>query len=266
MYLQFFFQHDISDPYPFCIKSDWEPSTPTDLNLVAYHNETLTNTELPRPDNLTEEEWEALHELEKVKNIVIKPADKGGSIVVMSRTDHDNKVRALLNNKNHYALIDSNPLPKLINDIVTYTTHLFYSGRIDSDTFNFMSLDSSCRMSYFYILLKIHKPCTPGRPIVSSCEYPTSQISAFVDHFLQQIIVHIPSYLKDSTHFLSKVLNFKEIPDKCLLVTCDVISLHTNIRQDEGINTAIHWIDNYRHSPILYPCKFCIQATFKFRP
>ena len=36
-------------------------------------------------------------------------------------------------------------------------------------------------------------------------------------------------------------------PDKCLLVTCDVISLYTNILQDEGINTAIHWIDNCRH-------------------
>ena len=35
--------------------------------------------------------------------------------------------------------------------------------------------------------------------------------------------------------------------DKHFLVTCDVISLCTNIPQDEGINTAIHWIDNYRH-------------------
>ena len=110
-----------------------------------------------------------------------------------------------------------------------------------------MSPDSSCRMSYFYILSRIHKPSIPGRPIVSSCGYPTSQISAFVDHFLHQIVVYIPSYLKDSTHFLSKVLNLRNIPDKCLLVTCDVISLYTNIPQDEGINIAIHWIDNYRH-------------------
>ena len=153
----------------------------------------------------------------------------------------------MLNNKNHYALTDSNPLPKLINDIVTNTTHLFLSDRIDSDTFKFMSPDSSCRMSYFYILPEIHKSSIPGRPVMSSCEYLTSQISAFVDHFLQQIVVHIPSYLKDSTHFLSKVLNFSNIPDKCLLVTCDVISLYTNIPQDEGINTAIYWIDNYRH-------------------
>ena len=131
--------------------------------------------------------------------------------------------------------------------MVTYITHLLLSGRIDSDTFKFMSPDLSCRMSYFYILPKIHKPSIPGRPIVSSCGYPTSQISAFVDHFLQQIVVYIPSYLKDLTQILSKVLNLRNIPDKCLLVTCDVISLYTNIPQDEGINIAIHWIDNYRH-------------------
>ena len=155
----------------------------------------------------------------------------------MNRTDHDNKVRALLNNRNNYALTNSNPLPKLINEIVTYTTHLFLLGRIDSDTFKFMSPDSSCCLSYFYSLPKIYKPSMSGRPIVSSSKYPTSQISAFVDHFLQQIIVHIPSYLKDSTHFLSKVLNFKKVSDKCLFVTCDVISLYTNIPKDERINT-----------------------------
>ena len=280
MYLQFFFQHDISDPHPFCIKSDWEPPTPTNPNLVAYHNEieiailslmtnqAITNTELPKPDNLTEQEWKALHELEKIKNIVIKPADKGGGIVVMNRTDYDNKVRALLNNENHYALTDSNPLPKLINGIVSYTTHLFLSGRIDSDTFKFMSPDSSCRTSYFYILPKLYKPNIPGTPIVSSCEYPTSQILAFVDQYLQQIVVHIQSYLKDSTHSLSKVLNFKKIPNKCLLVTCDVISLYTNIPQDEGINTAIHWIDNYRHilpsySPANSVFKQCLNFVLK---
>ena len=145
----------------------------------------------------------------------------------MNRTDHDNNVRALLNNRNHYALTNSNPLPKLINEIVTYTTHLFLSGRIDSDTFKFMSPDSSCRMSYFYILPKIYQPSIPGRPIVSSCKYPTSQISAFVDYFSQQIVVHIPSYLKDSTHFLSKVLNFKKTPDKCILLHV-MLSLSTS--------------------------------------
>ena len=57
-------------------------------------NQAITNTEFPRHDNLTGEEWKAFHELEKVKNIVIKPADKGGGIVIMNRTDYDNKVRA----------------------------------------------------------------------------------------------------------------------------------------------------------------------------
>ena len=85
------------------IKHSGSPPTPANLNLVAYLNEiefailslttnqAITNTEPPRPDNLTEEEWKALHELEKIKNIVIKPADKGGGIVVMNRTDYNNK-------------------------------------------------------------------------------------------------------------------------------------------------------------------------------
>ena len=65
MSLQLFFQHDISYPHPF--RSDWEPPTPANPNLVAYHNEiefailclmtnqAITNTEFPKPDNLTGE-------------------------------------------------------------------------------------------------------------------------------------------------------------------------------------------------------------------
>ena len=122
----------------------------------------------------------------------------------MNRTDYDNKVRALLNNRNHYALTNSNPLPKLLDEIVTYTTHLFLSGRIDSDTFKVCLLIQAA-----VSLISIFCPKS------TSCKYPTSQISAFVDHFLQQTVVHILSYLKDSTHFLSEVLNF----EKCLINT-----------------------------------------------
>ena len=49
----------------------------------------------------------------------------------------------------------------------------------------------------FYILLKIHKPGNPGRPIVSSSSNPTERISHFVDHHLQ------PYYVKDANSFLN---------------------------------------------------------------
>ena len=53
----------------------------------------------------------------------------------------------------------------------------------------------------FYILPKSHKVNNPSRPIVSSNNQPTECISQFVD--FQPLFCTIPSYVKDTTDFLT---------------------------------------------------------------
>ena len=65
------------------------------------------------------------------------------------------------------------------------------------------------------------------RPIVSSCESPTENISQFIDYWLQPIMKGIPSYLKDTTELLNQ-LNELTIPKDVFLVTIDVIYQYTN--------------------------------------
>ena len=43
----------------------------------------------------------------------------------------------------------------------------------------------------FYISPKIHKPNNPGRPVINSIECHTSEISRFVDHYLQPVVKQI---------------------------------------------------------------------------
>ena len=90
----------------------------------------------------------------------------------------------------------------------------------------------------FYTIPKIHKQGHPGRPIVSSNSHPTERISQFVDHHLQPLVTKLPSYIKDTTHFLKKLNSIGQLPNGVLLVTLDVASLYTNIPHNDGIQAS----------------------------
>ena len=94
--------------------------------------------------------------------------------------------------------------------------------------------------SRFYILPKIHKDRNnpPGRPIVSANGHRTEHISVYVSDILNPLVPKLPSYIKDTTHFLNKLCSISAIPNDSLLVTPDVSSLYTNIAHTEGIQAA----------------------------
>ena len=75
---------------------------------------------------------------------------------------------------------------------------------------------------------KIHKKNNPGRPVISSINCHTSNISKFVDYHLQEHVQNLPSYVKDTTDFINKIDDLA-IPEDSILVTMDVSSLYTNI-------------------------------------
>ena len=61
---------------------------------------------------------------------------------------------------------------------------------------------SYCR---FYIQSKIHKEGYPGRPVSSSVNCHTSNISKYVDYHLQSIVQKIRSYMQLRSDFLRKI-------------------------------------------------------------
>ena len=94
------------------------------------------------------------------------------------------------------------------------------------------------RTARFYLLPKIHKPGNPGRPIVSSCGAPTEKISQFVDYHLRPLVENLPSFIKDTISFITKLQSLNNIPEGSFLVTLDVSSLYTNIPYQEGIEAC----------------------------
>ena len=162
-------------------------------------------------------------------------ADKGGKIVILNRTDYIRLAYKLLTNTQHYEVIQSDPLPHTIKTISTYLRKLNTSSLIDDKTLKYLLPDNPTRMPVFYILPKIHKPTLSARPIVSACAGPTEHISEFIDFFLQPLVQQLPSYIKDTNHFLEKINSLGPLPPNTILVSMDITSLYTNIPQAHAI-------------------------------
>ena len=97
------------------------------------------------------------------------------------------------------------------------------------------------RISNFYSLPKIHKANNPERPIVNSIGSITEKLSEYVDENIKHLAKLVPSYIKDTTHFLQLLLT-TPIQEEDLLVTIDVSSLYTNIIHEEGLHTMQDWM------------------------
>ena len=148
-----------------------------------------------------------MRDLHNNPDITIKPADKGGSIVIMNTADYILEAQRQLSNPQHYKILDTDPTilyNRYIHHIIDQVWRL---GIIDGTTSENLQTKNP-KISSFYLLPKIHKPNNPGRPIVNSIGSITEKISAFVDAQLRKFTPRIPSYVKDTTHFINIIKTF----------------------------------------------------------
>ena len=230
------------DPYQLSKPSSgWTPPPGKNLYIDSFignftnHVLHLDHSDQPI-SNLTQGELLALKDLSQDTSIIIKPADKGGAIVIQSTTDYIKEAMRQLGNRQHY----ERSLVKLFDQsnkkIKTYLSNCVNSGLIPPAT-HLLLTTKSPRLPCMYLLPKIHKANNPGRPIISACGGPTEKISAFVDHTLKPLVLNLPSHVKDTAHFIN-LLSSLDIPDNHIMMTIDVSSLYTNIPHNEGIDAC----------------------------
>lgn len=205
------------------------------------------------PSNLPRGEQLALKNLRSNPDIKIMPADKGSTIVLMDQTDYLREVRRQLEDRNSYIPLQGDPTERHCKEIRAFLRAHSRREGISKENLELMVPDEP-RCPTLYILPKIHKPYSlpdvlpPGRPIVSSFGAPTERISAYVDEHLKPLVQALPSYCKDSFHFL-EILRNLQLPSSgehpVLMAVIDVVSLYTNIPHDEGL-AALRWSLNGR--------------------
>ena len=170
-----------------------------------------------------------------MRDIVIKPADKGSAVVIQDREDYINEAMRQLSNPVHYMPLEEDLTWSHSLRITAFLQTMLDRDEITQKIFDYLRPLNS-RTPQFYLLPKIHKSARPppGRPILSANGCPTERISKFVDHFLQPLVTTTKSYIKDTTHFLQLMENLGVLPENTLIITLDVTSLYTNIPIEEG--------------------------------
>lgn len=253
---------DKKEKLPFLGPSVWTPplhSLPKEVGLLLHEDEVTYKKQyktLHEKFNISLEESKALRELKNNKHIVIKPADKGSAVVIMSRQQYILEVERQLNDSVYYEKLQKpiymDTIP-MIHDIVnTLKKKKFITGKQKQ----YLIGQGEPRQRRFYILPKIHKdpdkwtvPFTvpPGRPIVSDCGSETYFTAEYLDYFLNPLSIKHPSYIRDTYHFIEIVKNIR-VQSESFFFSMDVESLYTNIPITEGINCVKNIFKRYPDS------------------
>ena len=220
--------------------STWEPpnthhTVKTFIEAINNDIEKLPDRESKKKYNLTKSERLALDQLQQRTDIIITNADKGGAVVIQDTDEYIKEANRQLNDTNFYKKFDID-LTDIHCEKINRTIENFKSADLISEKTASMIKTKDPKTPKFYTMPKIHKKNNPGRPVISSINCHTANISKFVDYHLQEHVKKLPSYVKDTTDFINKISDLT-IPEDSILVTMDVSSLYTNIPNNEGIES-----------------------------
>ena len=225
------------------VNKGWTPhDNLTDPNILAYKSVCLhnlkknMNSKIKPRFNLKKKERQAIRILNKNSKIVIKPADKGGAIVIMNKEDYREEGMRQLKKTEHYRKLENqkSEIKNFINTVKEDLDMTVRKGLISKEMRNMLYRDNP-RTSNLYLLPKIHKANNPGRPIINFIGSITEPLSAYVDQILRKYLKKCESYIKDTSHFLNIVKDIKT-EEGAILCTIDVSALYTNIPHEEGIS------------------------------
>ena len=154
------------------------------------------------------------------------------------------------------------PTPRYLSEIKSFIHSMFSRGQIDKETKTLL-IPHHPRTARLYLLLKIHKPGNPGRPIMYLTGALTEKISHFVDCFLQPHANSLPSYILYTTNLVNELRKLPPLPPGALLVTLDVTSLYINIPHNEGIRACEEFLNLLEHLvPSMADLCHFIQSIF----
>ncbi|BHF75226.1 hypothetical protein SprV_0501832100 [Sparganum proliferum] len=185
---------------------------------------------------LSKAENEALRTLKADKSIVILPADKGRSTVVLNKKDYINKVEALLSDRTAYIPCEGDMTKTLMSKINKDLASLRKSKAITQLDWQRMKPKDSA-IARFYGLPKVHKPGTPLRPIVSLRGTPTFGLAKWLFQRLKFLTQGSETTIHSAERFLEKLQGIRLTDDE-VMVSFDVISLFTSIPQHLAIETV----------------------------
>nr|VZI45670.1 unnamed protein product [Spirometra erinaceieuropaei] len=213
---------------------------------------------------------DALRELEADEDLVIVPADRGPSTVVLRRTDYLQKAKGLLEDRQFHAPCATNPVKALTREINATLLALENSGAI-TPTDRRMARPQDTAFAKFYGLPKVHKEGAPLLLIVSLKGTSTYGLAKGLFRRLKFLTADSDATVSSSAQFLEKLKGVNLHPNE-VMVSFDVTSLFTSIPQDMAIETMELLLQSkydetekrLGHAQVLQLLKFCLRTCFAF--
>ncbi|XP_043919221.1 uncharacterized protein LOC122794660 [Protopterus annectens] len=180
--------------------------------------------------------------LQQNENAVIKPADKGGTIVVMDTSWYKKKMTTMLQDEKTYYRVAPIQFNRTIQKVSSLLQDMLTEGQVDLDLYNFFNITKPT-VQNTNGLPKIHKDLhnSPLRPIAAGQGWPTETMSLLVEKELRTILKSCDTVLQDTDDFLRKknqTMNNIMDYDHPLVTTLDVNSLFTSIPNEAGVEAV----------------------------
>ena len=171
--------------------------------------------------------------LAKDDSVVILPADKGRTMVILNKQDYQSKVKTLLDDTNTYEKLTSDPTRSIKNKLIQILKDWRREGRIPDSLYSQL-YPTAENIPKFYGLPKIHKKDAPLRPIVSSIGSVMYNTAKFLAKILRPLVGLNDHHIVNSKDFINKVADL-EVPPGQKLVSYDFSALFTSIPINEAI-------------------------------
>ena len=115
------------------------------------------------------------------------------------------------------------------------------------------------KLACFRMTVKVHKNPFKMRPIVCCVGTFMNEWSRWLDYWLQQLKLEVPTYIKDGQQLLNKINNLG-IPPNAKLFTCDANSMYNNIDTEHAITVITWWLNDLKMQNKLL-CLFPLKAV-----
>ena len=208
-------------------------------------------------DNLSIGERQALASLRQVDNVSIQIQNKGSKFVVIDKSDYDSKMKEQLENPLHYQKLKHDPSTDYVGVITQWSERWLEKGQINEEIANWV-INGNAKPGKAFGTIKTHKQGNPLRLITLCCGTAIENLSAFTEFYLKPLAQNLPSFVKDTMHFLQRIeeLNTKgPFPEDSLLVSWDVVAMFPNIDNNLGINAVTEALEA---RPVKFPSTDCI--------
>ncbi|XP_072037656.1 uncharacterized protein [Amphiura filiformis] len=202
---------------------------------------TLKSSKVPE-QNITKDERKAIKDLKKVEDIIILPADKGKSTVVLDKAEYEEKVTTMLGDKKTYEELPADPTQRYKRKLVAKLTGLKKEGKITELKYKQL-YPTAENVPRLYCTPKIHKLNTPLRPIVDYTATIGYSTSRWLADILGALVGNTQHHVKNSKQ-LSEDLAKVVIDEEDILNSHDVVSLFTNTPIDQVLDIVQRRLEN----------------------